>query len=130
MRNRRVDVVAERLEALGYRRPAARQLSMSGTLLHLDAGSVLCREGERGTQAFLLLRGEVEVQLAEHSVLVPEGEVVGELATLDPRRLRNATVVAAGPVEVLVFDVATYRSLARFEELRDRLVPDRTPVAA
>lgn len=130
MRNRRVDVVAERLEALGYHRSAARQLSMSGTLLHLDAGSVLCREGERGTQAFLLLRGEAEVQLADHPVLLGAGDVVGELATLDPRRLRNATVVAAGPMEVLVFDVATYRSLARFEELRDRLAPERTLVAA
>ena len=130
MRNRRVDVVAERLETLGYSRAAARQLSMSGTLLHLDAGSVLCREGERGTQAFLLLRGEAEVSLGDRSVLVPAGQVVGELATLDPRRLRNATVEAAGPVEVLVFDVATYRSLARFEELRTHLVPERSLVAA
>ena len=130
MRNRRIDLVAHRLEELGFGRTAARQLSTGGTLLHLDAGAVLCREGERGTQAFLLLRGEAEVQLHDRTVQVPPGQVVGEQATLDPRRLRNATVVAAGPVEVLVYDVATYRSLARFEELRSHLVPERTPVAA
>jgi CRP-like cAMP-binding protein len=130
MRNRRVDVVAHRLEELGFGRAAARQLSTAGTLLHLDAGAVLCREGERGTQAFLLLCGEAAVELPDTTVQVGPGEVVGELATLDPHRLRNATVVAAGPVEVLVFDVATYRSLARFEELRDRLAPARTLTAA
>ncbi len=126
MRTRRVDVVAHRLEDLGFPKDAARRLSASGTLLHLDAASVLCREGERGTQAFLLLRGEAHVQLADVTVVVRPGEVIGELATLDPHRLRNATVVAAGPVEVLVYDVATYRSLAQLDDLRSRLVPERT----
>ena len=51
--------------------------------------------------------------------------MVGELATLDPHRTRNATVVAAGPIEVLVFDVATYRALARLDDLRSRLAPER-----
>jgi CRP-like cAMP-binding protein len=125
MRNRRVDLVAERLEDLGFPRDAARRLSAGGTLLHLDAGSVLCREGERGTQAFLLLRGEAEVQLADAPVVLRAGDVAGELATLDPHRLRNATVVAAGPVEVLVYDVATFRSLAKVDDLRSRLVPQR-----
>ena len=99
---------------------------MGGTLLHLDAGSVLCEEGERGTQAFLLLEGEADVCLADETVRVEAGAVVGELATLDHRRTRNATVVAAGPVEVLVYDVATYRSLAALDDLRDRLAPVRT----
>jgi CRP-like cAMP-binding protein len=125
MRHRRIDQVAHRLESLGYPRTAARRLSAGGTLLHLDAGSVLCEEGERGTQAFLLLKGEAEVQLVDDQLIVGAGGVVGELATLDPRRTRNATVVAAGPVEVLVFDVATYRSLARLDDLRGRLAPER-----
>jgi len=125
MRLRRIDRVAQRLEDLGYLRTAARRLSAGGTLLHLDAGSVLCEEGERGTQAFLLLQGEAEVHLADNRVIVGAGGVVGELATLDPHRRRNATVVAAGPIEVLVFDVATFRALARLDDLRSRLVPER-----
>ena len=125
MRLRRIDRVAQRLEDLGYLRTAARRLSAGGTLLHLDAGSVLCEEGERGTQAFLLLQGEAEVHLADNRVIVGAGGVVGELATLDPHRTRNATVVAAGPIELLVYDVATYRSLARVDDLRSRLAPDR-----
>jgi CRP-like cAMP-binding protein len=125
MRLRRLDQVAQRLEELGFPRDAARRLSATGTLLHLDAGYVLCREGERGTQAFLLLEGEAEVQVNDESLLIGAGEVVGELATLDPHRRRNATVLANGPVEVLVFDVQTYRSLAKVDDLRSRLVPAR-----
>ena len=126
MRSRRIDRVAHRLEELGFPARPARRLSMDGTLLHLDAGSVLCEEGERGTQAFLLLDGEVDVQLADTTLRIGAGAVVGELATLDHRRTRNATVVAAGPIEVLVYDVATYRALAREDDLRARLAPQRT----
>ena len=125
MRTRRVDVVAQRLEDLGFPKDPARCLSEGGTLLHLDAGSVLCREGERGTQAFLLLRGEAHVHVDGDTVVATAGAVLGELATLDPQRLRNATVEAAGPVEVLVYDVATYRSLAGLDDLRSRLAPKR-----
>jgi len=125
MRLRRLDQVAQRLEELGFPRDAARRLSATGTLLHLDAGYVLCREGERGTQAFLLLEGEAEVRVGDESLLIGAGEVVGEMATLDPHRRRNATVLANGPVDVLVYDVKTYRSLAKVDDLRSRLVPAR-----
>lgn len=125
MHVRRIDRVAQRLEDLGFPRAAARRLSPAGTLLRLDAGCVLCWEGERGTQAFVLLEGEANVLLGKDTVVVQPGDVVGEIATLDPQRTRNATVVAAGPVEVLVFDAATYRSLAQLEDLHDRLAPDR-----
>jgi CRP-like cAMP-binding protein len=126
MRTRRIDRVAQRLEDLGFPADAARRLSMDGTLLHLDAGTVLCEEGERGTQAFLLLDGEVAVHLTDTTLRVDAGAVIGELATLDHRRTRNATVVAAGPIEVLVYDVATYRALAEVDDLRGRLAPVRT----
>ena len=126
MRLRRLDQVALRLEELGFPRDAARRLSATGTLLHLDAGYILCREGERGHQAFVLLEGEAEVRVGADSLLLGAGEVVGELATLDPHRRRNATVLANGPIDVLVYDVETYRSLAQVDDLRSRLAPVRT----
>jgi CRP-like cAMP-binding protein len=122
---RRHDPIVDRLAALGVSAAAAERLSLAGTLLDLADGTKLCTEGERGTQAFLLLDGEVDVVAADRQVRVGPGEVVGELATLDRTRNRNATVVAAGPVSVLVFDVGTFRSLAGDDDLHALLVPER-----
>ena len=55
----------------------------------------------------------------------PDPAIIGELATLDPHRTRNATVVARTPLRVLVYDVVTYRSLAEHADLRERLTPYR-----
>ena len=124
---RRNDPVADRLGALGLNPFPAQRLSQSGTLLDLPAGTRLCTEGERGTQAFLLLEGRAEVRLADgRTIEIGPGAVVGEQATLDVKRPRNATVEAIDPVALLVFDVATFRSLADDQELRPLLVPERT----
>lgn len=122
---RRHDPVARRVARLGIEDEPALRLSLAGTLLDISAGTVLCREGERGTQAFLLLEGTAQVLTREGVIQVGPGEVVGEIATLDPHRTRNASVVAATDLTVLVYDVATYRSLARVEDLRPRLAPSR-----
>lgn len=122
---RRHDPVAHRVARLGIEGEPALRLSLGGTLLDVAAGTVLCREGERGTQAFLLLEGTAQVLTREGVVQVGPGEVVGEIATLDPHRTRNASVIAETDVSVLVYDVATYRSLARVEDLRPRLSPSR-----
>lgn len=123
--SRRLDPVAAQLVDLGIARPAATRLSQNGTLLDLPAGTTLCEEGERGTQAFLLLDGEVDVRTADAVISVGPGAVIGERATLDPSCTRNATVVATTPVAVLVFDVRTYRAMAQDHELQDRLAPER-----
>jgi CRP-like cAMP-binding protein len=125
MLTRHQDPIAARLRAFDLPRVAADRLSRGGTPLELAAGSTLCEEGERGTQAFLLLEGRADVLLPDGVVSVGPGDVVGEIATLDQHRTRNATVRAATDVLVLVYDPATYRSLARDETLRERLVPQR-----
>lgn len=122
---RRADPVVDRLVALGIRPDDARRLSRAGTLLDLPPGTILCTEGERGTQAFLILEGGVQVHARDAVIPLGPGEVVGELATLDSRRARNATVVADAELSVLVFDVGTFRSLAGHEELAARLAPAR-----
>ena len=122
---RRPDPIAVQLAGLGIARGAAARLSQSDTLVDLPAGTTLCEEGERGTQAFLLLEGEAHVLTADAVIPVGAGAVIGELATLDPSRTRNATVVAATPVSVLVFDVRTFRAMAQDQALHERLAPQR-----
>ena len=127
MRNllRRPDHVARHVASLGIADAHAGRLSQAGTLLDIPAGATLCREGERGTQAFLILDGTASVLTGDGVIRVGAGEVVGEMATLDPRRTRNASVLAETDLTVLVYDVATYRSLARTESLRPHLAPTR-----
>jgi CRP-like cAMP-binding protein len=119
------DPISARLVALGLSASAADRLSGAGTLLELPAGTTLCTRGERGLQAFFLLQGNVSVETPSGEVALGPGEVVGEIATLDSTRHRNATVVTTSPVTLLVFDTGTFRSLAATGDLSPRLVPSR-----
>lgn len=121
----RSDPIARQLRGLGLPRPAAQRLSRSGTLLRLEDGATLCTEGERGLQAFVLLDGEARVLTRDTIIDLGPGAVVGELATVDRTRTRNATVVARGEVEVLVYDARTFQDLAGDPGLRPHLLPER-----
>lgn len=123
----RRDPIAHHLTELGIDRHTAVLLSTHGTVIDLEAGRTLCREGERGTQAFFIVDGEAQVTTSASTaaIVIGPGDVVGELATLDPRRTRNATVTTTTPTRVLVFDVGTYRFLASRDDLRERLAPVR-----
>ncbi len=111
------------LTAAGLSTRDARRLAMAGTALNVRPGVPLCREGDRGREAFVLVAGEAVVRLPGHDRTVAPGEVIGELATLDPDRRRNATVETTEDSIVLAFDVRTFRSLAR--DMGDVLTPNR-----
>lgn len=120
------DPVTDQLVAHGLSRHAAAKLSSDGTLLDLPEGTTLCTKGEHGRQAFLLVRGEAAVHTANGRITVGPGEVIGEIAVLDPSRRRNADVVATSDISVLVFDPGTFWSLAGAEDLHPVLAPVRT----
>lgn len=120
---RRPDHVVRHVASLGL--PAADRLAGAGTPMDLRAGTTLVRQGERGTQAFLILTGTAQVLTEDGVVTVGPGAVVGERATLDHRCTRNATVVAQTDLSVLVYDPRTYRDLVRSDDLRPHLAPTR-----
>jgi CRP-like cAMP-binding protein len=71
---------------------------------HLEAGEVLCRQGEFGTDAFVLVDGQASVHIdGEQVAVVGTGEVVGELS-VERGGLRTATLTAITPLHVLVVD--------------------------
>jgi len=63
--------------------------------LNVDEGTVLIREGERGRELYVVVRGQLEVYRDGATVaFIGPGEVAGEMALLSSKP-RSATVTAA-----------------------------------
>lgn len=78
------------------------QLAKRTTDIHVPAGRQLTTEGTVGYEFFVIVAGEAEVFRGDKLVAtVGPGEFFGELALLD-RAPRNASIVAATPMEVVV----------------------------
>lgn len=123
LRRKLQDPVIVALEAAGLTADEARRLSTAGTPLTMRPGVQLCREGEFGLEAFVLVSGEAKVRLPGKDRTVAAGEVFGEIAALDPTRRRTATVETTAESVVLTYDVRTFRALAA--EMGDLLAPER-----
>lgn len=64
----------------------------------VEAGKVLCREGDRGQEFFVLMEGEAEVtQHGRHLVTHGSGDFFGEIALIEDVA-RTATVTAKTPI--------------------------------
>ena len=74
------------------------------------AGKVLCREGERGQEFFVIMEGEAEVtRHGKHLATRRSGEFFGEIALVADVP-RTATVTAKTPIR---FFVITHRRFLR-----------------
>lgn len=103
----------------GLTRAEIDTLAATADRVTVPAGTVLVRAGQLGREAFLVVRGEVEVRRDGASVAtVGPGDLVGEQA-LVARAHRNADAVAATEVELAVFDLRSFeRALAASPALR------------
>ncbi len=85
----------------------------AGEVRSYETGGALCREGEQSEWVGVVLTGRLTVcsgdSRAVLAVLGP-GELVGELSAFD-HRPRSATVLADGPVDVLVIAGARFRGI-------------------
>jgi CRP-like cAMP-binding protein len=123
LRRTSTDPVVVALEDAGLDSDVAVRLASTGTPIRVKSGVQLCREGDFGKEAFVMVSGEAVVRYGDDSRTLEPGEVFGELAALNPTRRRNATIETTEPSLVLVFDVRTFRHLAG--EIADVLVPER-----
>jgi voltage-gated potassium channel len=79
---------------------------------HVGSGTILTRKGQAGDSMFFIVSGEIEIRLdGGRVVALGPGSFFGEIAILTGGP-RTATAVAARPTDLLVLDVADFRSLA------------------
>lgn len=76
-------------------------LARAATEVEVPRGHVLLERGQEGTGLFVVLDGEVEVQVGESRIKVGQGEIVGELALLVPGLRHTARVQAGEGVRAL-----------------------------
>lgn len=95
----------------GFGRRELVRLGQLTDLVDLPEGRVLMRQGESGSEAFVIMEGRARVE--RDGRLVAErtnGEVVGEIAILDEGR-RTATVTLTAPSRLLVIGHRDFHAL-------------------
>jgi len=110
-RDPKADALA-RIDVLAGASPRQlREICRLTTQVQLPAGSVLCTQGTRGREVFLLIDGHVGVSRDDLPVAVAcSGSIIGELAVLD-RTVRSATASALSEVNALVLSTAEFDGL-------------------
>ena len=89
-------------------RTQARSLT---TPVTFEPGRVLCREGDLGREAFVILSGTATVTRAGATIAeVGPGDVVGEAALLGGG-WRNATITATSELTALVMSVREFNTM-------------------
>jgi CRP/FNR family transcriptional regulator, cyclic AMP receptor protein len=128
------DSKVERLRAVYlFARCSDRELKKLASIadeVEFGPGQVLCTEGERAQECFVVIEGEAEVRVGDRVVAtVGPGQSVGEMGLIS-RRPRSATVVSTTPMATYVIDGRRFASvleaspavsLALLEELSERL---------
>lgn len=77
----------------------------------VKAGKVLCREGDRGQEFFVIMEGEVEVtKRGKHLATCRSGEFFGEIAIVEDVP-RTATVTAKTPIRFFVLTRSAFSHL-------------------
>src|SRR6185436_2827826 len=80
--------------------------------LDVPAGRVLMRQGEYGHECFVILEGKAKVSFrGRGGTTLGPGECFGEMALLQPRGKRSATVTAETDMDLLVLGSREFSSM-------------------
>jgi CRP-like cAMP-binding protein len=118
----KVSRLFEALDAQGRHR-----LLQSSQKVHAGAGEVICREGDKGGEFWVITSGEVRVSCAglegeKELARLGHGQFFGEMAALNGDR-RTATCTAVGDVELISFPTAAVEQvLAQYPAARETLL--------
>jgi CRP/FNR family transcriptional regulator, cyclic AMP receptor protein len=95
----------------GLSRKELVQLARMSDDLEVPAGTVLCKEGDRGREFFVLVEGKVDVARKGRRVaMLGAGDFVGEISLLE-QTPRTATVTAKTPLRFFVLTPRDFRQV-------------------
>jgi CRP/FNR family cyclic AMP-dependent transcriptional regulator len=95
----------------GLSRKELVQLARLTDDVEIPAGRVLCREGDRGREFFVLIEGKVDVARNGRGVAtLGAGDFVGEISLLEPTP-RTATVTAQTPLRFFVLTPTDFQQM-------------------
>jgi CRP/FNR family cyclic AMP-dependent transcriptional regulator len=95
----------------GLSKQELRQLAQASEDLEVPVGTALCREGELGSEFFVIVEGEVDVTRSGEALATRgPGDFVGEIALVEDTR-RTATVTAKTPVRFFVLTRRSFQTL-------------------
>lgn len=90
--------------------------------LEVPAGTVLCEQGRRGREFFVITEGEATVTRGGKAIAtVGAGDFFGEIALLE-RVVRTATVTAATPLRFFVVSDRAFESVLETDPSIERKV--------
>jgi CRP-like cAMP-binding protein len=90
--------------------------------LEVPAGTVLCQQGTRGQEFFVITEGEATVTRGRKAVAtIGAGDFFGEIALLE-HVVRTATVTAATPMRFFVVSDRAFRSVIETDPTVERKV--------
>jgi CRP-like cAMP-binding protein len=97
--------------------PARQRLLALSRKLQVKAGEVICREGEPGSEFFVIASGEVRVSAEgldgeKELARLGHGAFFGEMAALNGDR-RTATCTAVGDVDLISFPLAAVEQILK-----------------
>jgi CRP-like cAMP-binding protein len=99
---------------------------LTGTIIDVPAGRVLCREGTRAQEMFVILDGVVELRADGQPIgLQRDGDWWGDDVLVGGRR-HDVTAVTASRTTLLVFAPSEYRSLLESCPMVARRLTQRT----
>jgi CRP/FNR family transcriptional regulator, cyclic AMP receptor protein len=90
--------------------------------LEVPAGTVLCRQGTRGQEFFVIVDGEATVTRGKKAVAtIGSGDFFGEIALLE-QVTRTATVTAATPLRFFVVSDRAFKAVLDTDPTIERKV--------
>lgn len=97
------------------------ELARLGTVLEVEPGYVLAREGRRGYEFFLVLSGTATCTSGATEATIGPGDVFGELG-LPENPCRGATVTATSPMRLVAVDVRELNAALALDLTSDRTI--------